>query len=131
MKRIDVAAAILSDADGRVLITERMGDSPFRGLWEFPGGKIAAGETATIALRRELLEEIGVVANACVPFMSLCHDYADRAVNLQFFRVRRWDGEPISREGQRMRWLLPTEIDAAEMLPADAPVVEALCLADG
>ena len=123
---LDVAAGILAATDGRVLITERTGGGPFNGMWEFPGGKIAAGETAESALIRELREEIGIEASVCEPFMQLEHDYPDRSVHLQFFKVDRWKGEPTSMEGQRMRWLLPAEIDVNIMLPADAPVIEAL-----
>ena len=123
---LDVAAGILASADGRVLITERTGGGPFNGMWEFPGGKIAAGETAESALIRELREEIGIEASACEPFMQLEHDYPDRSVHLQFFKVAHWKGEPSGMEGQQMRWLLPADIDVDTMLPADAPVIDAL-----
>lgn len=125
---LDVAAGILTDADGRVLITERTGGGPFNGMWEFPGGKISSGETAESALIRELREEIGVEASKCEPFMQLAHDYPDRTVRLQFFKVELWQGEPSGVEGQRLRWLLPANIDADIMLPADAPVIDALAL---
>jgi len=123
---LDVAAGILTDSNGRVLITERTGGGEFNGMWEFPGGKVAAGETAELALVRELREEIGVEASAYMPFMELQHDYPDRSVYLQFFKVESWQGKPSGVEGQRIQWVLPTQIDVASMLPADAPVIAAL-----
>ena len=124
--RIAVAAGILCDDRGRVLIAERRGDGPFQGLWEFPGGKIAVGEAAEQALCRELGEELGVEARDVESFMQLVHDYPDRRVALEFFLVRDWLGEADGREGQALRWVRPEELDAAELLPADAPVIAAL-----
>ena len=126
MPRINVAAGILYAPDKRVLITERVDDGPFHGLWEFPGGKIARGESAEDALRRELREEIGIAVRRCQRFMRVQHDYPDRQVNLEFFKVLDWSGEIRAIEGQAMRWLHPADIVVAELLPADAPVIEAL-----
>ena len=70
-----VAAGILCDAEGRVLIAERLGGGPFQGLWEFPGGKISDGESALEALSRELAEELGIEVVACASFMRLRHEY--------------------------------------------------------
>ena len=123
---IHVAAGILRNEAGEVLLAERLGDGPFHGLWEFPGGKIANGETAEDALRRELLEEIGVDVVASESFLRLSHEYADRLVDLEFFQVSDWRGEPAGLEGQRLRWAAIENIDAAELLPADAPLLEAL-----
>ncbi len=121
-----VAAGILEDADGRVLIAERLGDGPFHGMWEFPGGKIGDGETADEALRRELLEEIGITATTVQAFQSLDHRYPDRRVSIDFFLVADWDGEPRSCEGQQIRWLSADELDDANLLPADKPVIQKL-----
>ena len=126
MKRLHVAAGILRDARDRVLVSERLADGPFDGLWEFPGGKIGAGETAAAALGRELAEELGIEVTDHRPFMDLNHDYPDRAVRIEFFLVEAWHGKPAGREGQRLRWVHITDLDHAELLPADAPVVEAL-----
>ncbi|MDH3533168.1 MAG: 8-oxo-dGTP diphosphatase MutT [Gammaproteobacteria bacterium] len=126
MLRLHVAAGILRDGAGRVLITERLCDGPFNGLWEFPGGKITDGETPLQALHRELAEELGVAAVQVQPFMELRHEYPDRAVELEFFVVSAWQGEPAGLEGQRIRWVHPAELDAEQLLPADAPVVTAL-----
>jgi 8-oxo-dGTP diphosphatase len=123
---LDVAAGILADAEGRILIAERSGGDSFDGMWEFPGGKIAAGESAESALIRELQEELGIEVLDCASFMRVEHDYPQRFVHLHFFKVSRWGGEPTGLEGQRLRWIQPLEIDAGWMLPADAPVIEAL-----
>lgn len=121
-----VAAGILVDAEGKVLLTERVGDSLFAGLWEFPGGKIDAGESAAAAMQRELSEELGIVVKRCDHFMSVKHEYADRSVSLEFFLVRQWQGNPQGCDGQALQWRRPVDIKPAELLPADAPVLLAL-----
>ena len=121
-----VAAGILRDADGRILITERLCDGPFNGLWEFPGGKIADGESAEDALRRELREELGIKVTASAHYMKLHHEYPDRSVRLEFFLVTSWQGEPAGLESQALRWVNAYDLDASELLPADAPIIEAL-----
>ena len=127
LNTIHVVAGILSAGDGRILITERNDAGPLHGMWEFPGGKIADGETPEGALSRELLEEIGIEVLECVSFMRLHHDYADRSVDLRFFKITRWRGDPQPLEHQAMRWVLPVDIEDDLMLPADLPVLEALC----
>ena len=126
MNHFHVAAGILCDADGRILIAERVGGGPFHGLWEFPGGKIADGETAVEALSRELAEELGIEITTCASFMNLRHEYDDRIVTIEFFVVSNWNSEPVGREGQALRWVPREQLDAAELLPADVPVIEAL-----
>ncbi len=126
MNHVDVAAGILCDSEGRVLIAERLGDGPFHGLWEFPGGKIGTGETAPEALSRELAEELGIEVTSWSTFMSLRHEYHDRVVAIEFFIVSHWNSDPVGREGQELRWVPRELLDADELLPADASVVEAL-----
>ena len=126
MNHFHVAAGILCDAEGRVLIAERLGGGPFKGLWEFPGGKIGDGESALEALSRELAEELGIELVACASFMHLRHEYDDRIVSIEFFIVSDWVSEPVGREGQALRWVPRERLDAGELLPADVPVVEAL-----
>jgi len=126
MRYLSVAAGILRNAAGEVLIAERLCDGPFNGLWEFPGGKIDATESAVDALRRELREELGIEVTVAEPFMSLSHEYLDRTVDLEFFLVSAWDGDPDGMEGQGLRWVDVSRLDEAELLPADAPLVEAL-----
>ena len=126
MNHFNVAAGILCDASGRILIAERLGDGPFHGLWEFPGGKISSDETPVEALARELAEELGIEVTNCASFMNLRHEYDDRIVTIEFFIVSDWNSEPVGREGQALRWVPRDQLDADELLPADVPVVKAL-----
>ena len=126
MNQLHVAAGILRDSSGRILITERLCDGPFDGLWEFPGGKIADGETSIQALIRELTEELGIEVVTGQPFMELHHEYPDRIVDIEFFLVTSWSGTPAGLEGQGLRWVLPSDLDPDILLPADVPVLEAL-----
>jgi 8-oxo-dGTP diphosphatase len=126
MTHFNVAAGILCDASGRVLIAERLGDGPFHGMWEFPGGKIALDETPVEALSRELAEELGIEVTVCASFMNLRHEYDDYVVAIEFFIVSDWNSEPIGREGQALRWVPRDRLDADELLPADVPIVKAL-----
>ena len=126
MNQLHVAAGILRDSSGRILITERLCDGPFDGLWEFPGGKIADGETSIQALIRELAEELGIEVAKSQPFMELHHEYPDRIVDIEFFVVTNWSGTPAGLEGQGLRWVLPSDLDPDILLPADIPVMKAL-----
>jgi len=126
MNHFNVAAGILCDAEGRVLIAERLGGGPFHGLWDFPGGKIDSDESSSQALSRELAEELGIEVTVCASFMNLRHEYDDRIVTIEFFIVSDWNSDPIGREGQALRWVPRERLDADELLPADVPVVEAL-----
>ncbi len=126
MRRIRVVAGILVNHNSEVLIAERIGDGPFHGLWEFPGGKIDDSEDPPAALVRELQEELGIHVVDSRFFLSLRHDYDDRRVSIDFFLVNQWQEEPAGLEGQALRWVAIEELTAAELLPADAPVVSAL-----
>ena len=126
MNQLHVAAGILRDSSGRILITERLCDGPFDGLWEFPGGKIVDGETSTQALIRELAEELGIEVDMSQPFMELHHEYPDRIVDIEFFVVTSCSGTPAGLEGQGLRWVLPSDLDPDILLPADIPVMKAL-----
>lgn len=128
--RIEVVAGILRDAGGRVLIAQRRPGQHGAGCWEFPGGKRAPGEAATVALGRELDEELGIRVDAAESFLALEHDYPDRRVVLEFFLVTRFRGEPVAREGQPLRWVAVGELAGAGLLPADEPVVAALVARD-
>ena len=121
-----VVAAVLHDAAGRVLITQRPAGKWMAGLWEFPGGKIEPSETARQALTRELAEELGVRVLSCVPLLELSHDYPERRVQLSVWNVLAFEGEPTGLEGQRLRWLPPAALYAEPMLPADWPIVDTL-----
>ena len=126
MKRLAVAAGILRDATGRILITERLGGGPFHGMWEFPGGKIASHESAEQALARELGEELGIELQDSAHFMHLEHDYPDRSVSIDFYLVRSWKNDPEGLEGQQLRWVEAGALADQNLLPADVPVIAAL-----
>ena len=126
MRQFEVAAGILRDAEGRVLITERVGGGPFHGMWEFPGGKIASDESPEQALARELAEELGIEPRDATHFMHLDHDYPDRSVSIDFFLVSSWVNVPRGLEGQQLRWVPAHSLGEHNLLPADVPVIEAL-----
>lgn len=126
MIRLQVVAGILQQRSGEILITERVDDGPFHGLWEFPGGKIRASESKSAALSRELHEEIGILPTATEHFLYLKHDYADRRVEIDFYIVNQWDNEPEGLEGQQMCWVEVDRLDASILLPANKPVIDAL-----
>ena len=121
-----VVAGILRDCDGRVLITERIGDHAFPGLCEFPGGKIKDGEESLPALKRELGEELGIEVLAQTLFMSLKHNYPDRSVSIDFYLIHTWTNTPKGRDGQALKWLRPDALEEGLLLPADGPVIRAL-----
>jgi len=120
---LEVAVGILIDAAGRYLLTTRPPGKAYAGYWEFPGGKLEAGETVEAALRRELQEEIGVTTGATELWRSQVVHYPHARVRLHFCRVRVWSGEPVMREGQAFVWTtLPTAV--APVLPGTVPVLE-------
>jgi 8-oxo-dGTP diphosphatase len=121
-----VVAAALYDARGRVLIARRPQGRHQAGRWEFPGGKVAPGESEAAALARELREELGIEVTASRPFMRLEHSYADRSVELSMWIVERFAGAPRSLEDQALRWVAPADLGQADLLEADRPFVEAL-----
>jgi 8-oxo-dGTP diphosphatase len=128
---VRVVAAVLRDAAGRVLIAQRAPGKHMAGYWEFPGGKIAAGESSEQALTRELAEELGVALRRCHPLLQLRHDYPDRVVELDVFVVDDYGGEPQGLEAQALKWVAAAELTAQALLPADRPIVEALNAAAG
>lgn len=127
---LNVAAGVLRDAAGRVLIAQRPEGKHAAGFWEFPGGKLAEGESPAAGLARELAEELGVAVQATEPLLEVCHDYPDRRVMLHVFRVTGWSGEPAGLEGQPLRWVAVRELADAGILPADQPVIAALAALD-
>ncbi|ROH86352.1 Nudix family hydrolase [Pseudomethylobacillus aquaticus] len=125
---VDAAVAILRRQDGQVLLAQRPEGKPWAGWWEFPGGKIEAGESALAALQRELDEELGIRATMASPWLLREFDYPDRRIRLHFFRVSAWQGEPHGREGQQLAWQSPAQLTVGPMLPANAPILQALLL---
>ena len=120
---VDVAVGVLVDAEGRFLLTSRPKGKVYAGYWEFPGGKLEAGESVEAALRRELHEELGITIVAAVPWNVTLMDYAHARVRLHFCKVHEWQGEFEMREGQAMAWQrLPVEV--APVLPGTLPVLE-------
>jgi 8-oxo-dGTP diphosphatase len=124
-----VAAAALVDADGRVLICQRPEGKQLAGLWEFPGGKVEAGETPEACLIRELEEELGiVVTHACLaPFVFASHAYETFHLLMPLYLVRRWEGTVTAREHKALAWVKPSKLGDYPMPPADAPLVAWLC----
>jgi len=123
---IHVAAGVISDASGRVLVAKRPERAHQGGLWEFPGGKLEPGELVERGLARELDEELGVRVTASQPLIRLHHDYGDRHVLLDIRRVTGFEGSPTGREGQPLDWILPDAMDPAQFPAADRPVISAL-----
>ena len=101
---IEVAAAVIERDDGTFLLAQRPAGKVYEGWWEFPGGKVEAGEPVEAALARELEEELGVHVEVAYPWITRTHRYAHGNVRLRFFRVVRWRGEPLAREGQAFSW---------------------------
>ncbi|QXP83883.1 Nudix family hydrolase [Methylococcus sp. Mc7] len=109
-KEIRVAAGVIEDAAGRILIAQRPAEADQGGLWEFPGGKIEPGETSLDALRRELMEEIGIAVDSAEPMLVVRHDYPSRRVVLDIWRVRRFSGVARGCLGQPIRWVGADEL---------------------
>ncbi|MCB5188541.1 Nudix family hydrolase [Methylobacillus caricis] len=128
MKIVNAAVAILRRDDGCVLLAERPEGKPWAGWWEFPGGKIEAGETALHALQRELREELGIEVKQAFPWLTRSFEYPDRHVRLHFFIVREWHNEPQGCEGQVLSWQSPAGLTVSPMLPANEPILAALNL---
>ncbi len=119
---VDVAVGVLIDAEGRFLITSRPAGKVYAGHWEFPGGKVEAGETVEAALQRELHEELGITIGAAQPWQTTLHDYPHALVRLHFCKVFDWRGAFEMREAQQMAWQrLP--VDVKPLLPGTLPVL--------
>ena len=123
-----VVAAALADPDGRILLQQRAPGRAMAGLWEFPGGKVEAGERPETALRRELREEldIDVVEAALVPACFASAPLGDRHMLLLLYICRSWSGLPRPIDAAALKWLKPEEMAVEEMPPADAPLVAML-----
>jgi 8-oxo-dGTP diphosphatase len=132
LRLVLVAACVLIDPDGRVLIAQRPEGKSMAGLWEFPGGKIEPGERPEQTVIREMQEELGVaIKEACLaPFVFASHSYPDFHLLMPLFLCRRWEGIPHPHEGQKVAWVRPKDLarDSARypMPPADLPLIPML-----
>lgn len=123
-KPIDVAVAILMQANGDVLLGQRPAGKPYAGYWEFPGGKVEAGESIVAALKRELQEELGVTLLSAQAWCCVQHLYPHANVRLHFYICREWQGEPESLEAQAFAW--QGKVELTPLLPATIPLLEFL-----
>jgi 8-oxo-dGTP diphosphatase len=123
-----VVAAALIDRDNRVLISRRPAGKPMAGLWEFPGGKVSAGETPESALVRELREELGIeVCDTCLaPFTFASHAYESFHLLMPLYLCRSWEGDIVPREGQDIKWVRAGRLRDYPMPPADLPLIPML-----
>lgn len=128
MRLLLVVAAALIDADDRVLVAQRPEGKSLAGLWEFPGGKLEAGERPETALIRELAEELDIaVEESCLaPLTFASHAYSDMHLLMPLYVCRRWSGLVRARENQALRWLRPADLRSIPMPPADPPLIPAL-----
>ncbi|MEM1076698.1 MAG: 8-oxo-dGTP diphosphatase MutT [Pseudomonadota bacterium] len=128
MKTVLVSAVALVDVDGRVLLAQRPEGKSMAGLWEFPGGKIEPGETPEEALIRELQEELGIDTwQSCLaPLTFASHSYEDFHLLMPLFVCRKWEGTPISRERQTLKWVRAADLKAYPMPAADIPLIPVL-----
>jgi 8-oxo-dGTP diphosphatase len=130
IKLVLVAACALLDPDGRVLIAQRPPGKSMAGLWEFPGGKVDAGERLEQSLIRELKEELGIVVKeeCLAPLTFASHLYPDFYLLMPLYVCRRWEGFVEAREGQQLKWVRPQELRNFPMPPADEPLISHLTM---
>lgn len=128
MRTVLVSAVALIDPDGRILLAQRPEGKSMAGLWEFPGGKIEPGETPETALVRELHEELGIETwNSCLaPLSFASHSYDDFHLLMPLFACRKWNGTPMPREGQVLKWARVNQLRDFPMPPADLPLIPVL-----
>ena len=130
MKRIHVVAAIIYGEgygkNGQILIAKRADHLHKGGLWEFPGGKVDEGESPRQALVRELREELAIETTDCQPFMEIHHDYPDKQVYLDFWKVTGFDGDPVGNEGQPIEWVETDNLGNYPFPEANQAVVDSI-----
>lgn len=126
MKKLQIAAGIIRNAQDEIFITQRSADAHMASKWEFPGGKIESGESPGQAMIRELVEETGIQVTEYRLFDTIEHQFPDRHISLWFYLVEQWQGEPWGKEGQPGRWVKRSELLADEFPPANAAIIEKL-----
>lgn len=125
MAAVHVAVGVVQNALGEILISRRADDAHQGGLWEFPGGKVEAGEDVVTALDRELREELGIRIELASPLLEVHHDYADKSVCLDVWLVSCFSGEATGLEGQPLVWCLPEALHQYDFPAANIPILEA------
>jgi 8-oxo-dGTP diphosphatase len=130
LRSIHVAAAVITDVRGRILLARRTDGRDLAGLWEFPGGKREPGESLEHALIRELQEELGITVQVGAQLISVPQQYPDKRLRLDVRQVTAWRGTPRGVEGQALAWVAPEKLTRYPMPPADRPVVAALLQPD-
>jgi 8-oxo-dGTP diphosphatase len=134
-ERVEVVAAVISQGDDEavlapitsdrpILISQRLANKHLAGFWEFPGGRVEAGESPRMALARELSEELGIEVLHALPWCSLTHSYETKTIRLMIFRVTRWLGEPMGKEGQAIEWVPWETLPSRRMPPADQALLK-------
>lgn len=128
MKTVHVAAMALVDPEGRVLLAQRPEGKSMAGMWEFPGGKVEAGETPEACIRREMTEELGVTLceHCFAPLTFVSHTYETFHLVMLLYIARKWEGIPTGIEGQQLTWRRPADMGSLPMPAADLPLVAAL-----
>ena len=126
VQRISVVAGIIRKTNDTVLISNRQNAKTLKDYWEFPGGKIVPGESSESALQRELHEELGIDVLSVQYICYIQHDYPSLKVGIEFYLVTNWRGNPISVEGQQIKWVKSATLNKQNLLPADAPVIKML-----
>lgn len=125
MKRIHIVAAIIFNQDkSKIFITKRPDDKHKGGFWEFPGGKVEAGESIEQAMARELEEEVGIVVLHQTPFEHLEYDYPDKSLKFDFICVHEFSGEPYGKEGQQGAWVAIADLRHYTFPEANVPILK-------
>lgn len=127
-KPIEVVAAVIRDDDGNILIAQRPQDKHQGGKWEFPGGKVEAGESRRSALSRELYEELGIDVGRSARLISVYHEYEDKSIYLDVYEITQWEGTASGKEGQPIQWVRPSALNDFEFPEANKPIIEAAIL---
>lgn len=125
-KRVHVAVGVISDGFDKILVSRRPEHVHQGGLWEFPGGKVEAGETVRQALHRELLEELAIEIEQCEPLLTIAHDYTDKSVLLDVWWISAFIGEPHGREGQPLLWVAGSELRGLQFPEANQAIISAV-----